>query len=124
MKLFFAEPLDKKLVLLAKRYHCTYTRYSDDITISCNKKNFPNSLASYEGNNPITGETIIGKLLEDIIDSAGFKINYDKVRLQIPSVRQEVTGITVNEFPNVKRSYIRNIRAMLNDWKSNGAIEA
>lgn len=121
---FVASNLDKKLVLLAKRYHCTYTRYSDDITISCNKKNFPNSLASYEGNNPITGEIIIGKLLEDIIDSAGFKINYDKVRLQIPSVRQEVTGITVNEFPNVKRSYIRNIRAMLNDWKSNGAIEA
>jgi hypothetical protein len=116
--------LDKKLVLLAKRYHCTYTRYADDITISCNKKDFPNSLASYDGNNPITGKTIIGKLLEDTIDSAGFTINHDKVRLQIPSIRQDVTGLTVNEFPNVKRRYIREIRAMLHDWKNNGAVQA
>lgn len=119
-----ATNLDKKLVALAKRYHCQYTRYADDITISCNKKAFPRSLATFEGNNPITGQTIVGKLLEDTIDSAGFKINHSKVRLQIPFVRQDVTGITVNEFPNVKRSYIRNLRAMLHDWKENGVMAA
>ena len=119
-----ASNLDKRLVALAKRYHCQYTRYADDITISCHKKAFPRSLASYEGNNPITGKTVIGKLLEDTIDSAGFKVNHSKVRLQIPFVRQSVTGITVNEFPNVNRNYIRNIRAMLHDWKSNGVKAA
>lgn len=119
-----ATNLDKKMIDLAKRYHCQYTRYADDLTISCNKKAFPHSLATYEGNNPLTGETIVGKLLEDTIDSAGFKINHSKVRLQIPSIRQEVTGLTVNEFPNVDREFIRSIRAMLHDWKSNGVVAA
>ncbi len=119
-----AADLDKKLVALAKKYHCQYTRYADDITFSCNMKTFPHSLASYEGNNPLTGETIIGKPFEDTIDSAGFKVNHSKVRLQIPSVRQVVTGITVNEFPNVSRDYIRNIRAMLHDWKAHGLVAA
>ncbi|WP_339137222.1 MAG: TIR domain-containing anti-phage reverse transcriptase [Candidatus Electrothrix sp. GW3-4] len=119
-----ASNLDKKLVALAKRYHCQYTRYADDITISCNKKTFPHSLATYEGNNPITGETIIGKLLEDTIDSAGFRVNHSKVRLQIPFIRQSVTGLTVNEFPNVNRDFIRSVRAMLHDWKTNGLLTA
>jgi len=119
-----AANLDKRLVALAKRYHCQYTRYADDITISCNKKTFPHSLATYEGNNPLTGETIVGKLLEDTIDSAGFKVNHSKVRLQIPYIRQSVTGLTVNEFPNVNRDFIRSVRAMLHDWKTNGLLVA
>lgn len=121
---FISTDLDKKLIILAKRYHCTYTRYADDITISCNKKIFPKALASYEGSNPLSGETITGKLLEDTVDSAGFKINHGKVRLQIPFMRQEVTGITVNEFPNVRRKYIRQIRAMLHAWDKFGLENA
>lgn len=35
-------------------------------------------------------------------------------------MRQEVTGITVNEFPNVRRTYIRNIRGLINAWKKHG----
>lgn len=121
---FIASDLDKKLIMVASRFHCTYTRYADDITISCNKKTFPKALASYEGSNPITGDTIVGKLLEDAIDSAGFKINHGKVRLQIPFIRQEVTGITVNEFPNVRRKFIRQIRAMLHAWDKFGLENA
>jgi hypothetical protein len=115
-----ATTLDKKMIVLAKKHYCQYTRYADDMTISCNKKTFPDSLATYVGINPLTSETLVGKLLEDTIDSAGFKINHSKTRLQIPSTRQVVTGITVNEFPNVERNFIRNIRAMLHDWRSNG----
>jgi len=36
--------------------------------------------------------------------------------LQKPTERQEVTGLTVNQRPNVNRRFIRQIRAMLHDW--------
>lgn len=121
---FIASDLDKKLTALAKRYKVTYTRYADDITFSSSQSSFPRSLATYEGDNPITHDVSLGNMLVETIESAGFLINYDKVRLQIKSVRQEVTGLTVNEFPNVKRSYIRNLRAMLNAWEKHGLINA
>lgn len=121
---YIASDLDKKLTLLAKKYGLRYSRYADDITFSTNKKDFPRSLGYYEGNNPITGNVVLGKLLEDQISASGFVINHGKVRLQIPGVRQEVTGLTVNEFPNVKRSFVRKIRAMIHAWKKFGLIEA
>ena len=119
---FIASSLDKRLTLLAKKYSLRYTRYADDITFSTNKKSFPRSIAYFEGDNPITGNTVVGKLLEDEISASGFEINYEKVRLQIPGVRQEVTGLTVNEFPNVRRNYVRQIRAMIHSWRKFGLI--
>ena len=119
-----AANLDKRLIAIAKKYHCQYTRYADDITFSCSKKTFPHSLLIFDGQNPITGTLEVGNVLEEAIKSSGFDINYKKVRLQIKSCRQEVTGVTVNEFLNVKRAYIRNIRAMIHDWKTNGLVEA
>ncbi|SFK69604.1 TIR domain-containing protein [Nitrosomonas aestuarii] len=121
---FIASNLDKRLTLLAKKYGLQYSRYADDITFSTSKKDFPKSFGYYEGNNPITGNMVIGKLLEDQILASGFVINYDKVRLQYHGVRQEVTGLTVNEFPNVERSFVRKIRAMIHAWKKFGLIEA
>jgi len=38
-------------------------------------------------------------------------------------MRQVVTGITVNEKPNLPRKYYRNLRAILYNWEHNG-IEA
>ena len=121
---FIAADLDNKLTALAGRYNLYYTRYADDITFSTTKGEFPSHIAYFEGSNPITGNTFIGKKLERAISSSGFKINSGKVRLQIPSVRQEVTGLTVNEFPNVERKYVRKIRAMVHAWKKYGLIEA
>lgn len=35
-------------------------------------------------------------------------------------MRQEVTGLIVNKKVNVDRRYIRNIRAMLHNWRTKG----
>lgn len=51
-------------------------------------------------------------------------VNSKKVRLQPNYRRQEVTGLIVNEFPNIKRSYFKEVRAMLHSWKVRGAKEA
>jgi len=116
--------LDNMLVKIARRYHLTYTRYADDITFSTTKSNFPKEIAEIEGTNPSTGNIKLGHILEKAIKESGFSVNYKKVRLQIPFVRQEVTGLTVNEFPNVERRFIRNVRAMVYAWRKHGLIEA
>jgi len=51
-------------------------------------------------------------------------INDKKVRVQTQGTRQEVTGLTVNAFPNVQRKHIRNIRALLHSWRKRGLLEA
>src|SRR5690606_714831 len=66
------------------------------------------------------GEARPGHALTHIIEENGFLINYDKVRLCSKQSRMEVTGLTVNEFPNVKRKYIRQISSMLHAWRKHG----
>jgi hypothetical protein len=108
--------LDGELFRLSRRFRSTYTRFVDDITFSCDYAEFPAALAGRTPNVApfLTG---VGETLEAIIVNNGFEVNHDKVRLQEHSERQEVTGLTVNQFPNVRRSLLRRIRAMLHAWK-------
>jgi RNA-directed DNA polymerase len=100
-----SQRLDYKLVKLAKEYHCFYTRYADDISFSCDKNRFK--------------EEFLNKL-DEVIKSEGFLINEKKSRIQKKAVRQEVTGITVNEKLNLPRSYVRKVRAALHNWEKQG----
>ena len=100
--------LDEHLIALSKKYNIEYTRYADDLTFS-------------------TNEFISEEIIEDIKKVIGeneFKINERKFRLQSKFRQQTVTGVKVNQKPNVDRRYIRNIRAILNDMKWNGLEKA
>ena len=108
--------MDNQLQKLAKRYKCFYTRYADDITFSTYVRVFPTTLARSNS----YGQIEIGNQLNKIIEENGFKINSKKIRLLTKNNRQEVTGLTTNEFPNVKRSYVRQIRSMLHVWRKYG----
>lgn len=108
--------MDTQLQRLAKKHRCFYTRYADDITFSTTLKVFPYTL----GGNTSTGKAEVGRKLLEIIDENGFCVNETKVRLQGKHGRQEVTGLTVNEKPNVPRTYVRQIRAMLYAWSEFG----
>ena len=117
--------LDSQLQQLAKRYKCTYTRYADDITFSTTLREFPSSLAVRALNSEGKYNVALGQELISIIQNNGFQINYRKARLQDRFMRQEVTGLIVNKFPNVNRKYIRNnIRGMLHAWEKHGIILA
>ena len=100
------QSLDYYLVKLAKYCMCYYSRYADDITFSSNKNLF--------------AEEKFLTTLNSIITLQGFKINEKKTRLQKHTQRQEVTGIIVNNKPNLKRDYIKKIRAMLHNWEHKG----
>ncbi|MEI0610132.1 retron Ec67 family RNA-directed DNA polymerase/endonuclease [Brachyspira pilosicoli] len=110
--------LDKEINILAKTNGLTYSRYADDITLSTNKKIFPNEIASGNGI-----EWNIHKKLETLINNYKFNINHKKIRMQYKTSRQEVTGIIVNKKVNVNRKYIRNVKAMLNKLITNHSME-
>jgi RNA-directed DNA polymerase len=113
--------LDSQLQRLAQKYQCIYTRYADDITFSTSRPRFPPHLAWFS----IESEKLIlGNELKNIIEDNGFLVNDSKVRLKSRYKRQEVTGITVNEKLNVKRKYIRQVRAVLHAWDKYGVDNA
>ncbi|MCH8880977.1 MAG: trypsin-like peptidase domain-containing protein, partial [Planctomycetes bacterium] len=107
--------MDSVFQKLSKKRGVTYTRYADDITFSTTKPRFPERLARMHN-----GRTTLGDDLSDAIENAGFRVNTEKVRLRNRRHRQEVTGITVNEFPNVRRGFVRQIRAAIHAWRKHG----
>jgi RNA-directed DNA polymerase len=113
--------LDSQLQKLAKKYGCLYTRYADDITFSTSKNKFPGALAFFSDE---INEWLIGQELRDIIQNNGFLINQKKVRLATREEHQQVTGITVNRKLNLRRTYIKQVRAMLYSWETKGLKEA
>ncbi|MDQ2769894.1 MAG: reverse transcriptase family protein [Bacteroidota bacterium] len=93
--------LDRKLRQLAAEHHCCYTRYADDITFSSNRRISLNLRHA------------IGLVLQ----ADDYTQHEKKIRLQTRSMRQEVTGVIVNQHPNVSREYRRAVRAALHQWQ-------
>jgi len=113
--------LDGDLRTLAKQFNCVYTRYADDITFSTDMPQFPPDVAAHVGDaKGFRREVKVGPALERVIHENGFSINPSKVRLYSSSHRQVVTGLKVNEFPNVSRRLCNQIRAMLHAWSKYG----
>jgi RNA-directed DNA polymerase len=115
--------MDSELRKLAQEFKCRYTRYADDITFSTYLSKFPHELAYLEQIDD-TSKVFVGEKLKVLIQSNGFEINNNKVRLQHKNQHQEVTGITVNKFPNVNRKFVRKISSMLHAWDKFGLESA
>lgn len=110
--------LDSELKALARKYNCVYTRYADDITFSTKARRFPAPLARVP--TETDNELRVGEELLATIHGNGFAINEKKIRLTSRHQRHEVTGLTVNNFPNVQRRFVRQVRAMLHAWRKFG----
>ncbi len=115
-----AKRMDSSLIKLASKSRATYTRYVDDITFSTTYYSFDKNIVD-RGK---FDEVIIGSILRQTINNEGFDINHKKTRLLNEYVRKEVTGITINEFPNVRRKYINSIFGMIFSWKKYGYEKA
>lgn len=108
--------MDSQLIQLAKANGCTYTRYADDMTFSTSRRAFPSSIAVITSLNQVQP----GSTLNAIIAGNGFSLHPEKIWLRQQNRRQEVTGVTVNDFPNVPRKFTNQIRAMVHAWKTYG----
>ena len=112
--------LDIRMVYLAKKAKCTYSRYADDLTFSTNKKEFSQKIAmKVEGNG---NEWIPGKTLEKEIEKVDFRINQKKVSMQNKTNRQLATGLVVNEKVNIKREYYKKARSMCHSLFETGTF--
>ncbi|MDQ3822180.1 MAG: reverse transcriptase family protein, partial [Actinomycetota bacterium] len=91
---FAAYFLDVRLSRLTQSIGATYTRYADDLTFS----------------GAAVGDPQARRLVEHIIRSENFSFNDEKERFLVPSHRQTVTGIVVNEKANWPRDRRRWLR--------------
>jgi len=103
--------LDRRLDGLAARFGATYTRYADDLTFSGD-----GTLMQRAGR--------IIALVEAIAADEGFRVNDAKTRVRSRAQRQLVTGLVVNERPNVTRADYDRLRAVLHDANTNGPAAA
>lgn len=101
--------LDRKLRALAKLHRCRYTRYADDITFSSQRPAFTPAFHAE---------------LNAVLAKERYEQNPAKQRLQTPENRQEVTGVVVNERPNVPREFVQDIRFLLHVWQKHGYTAA
>ena len=93
--------LDRRLTKMALELGFTYTRYADDLTFS----------ASGESLRHICN---ILRRTDSIVTHEGFTVNQDKTRiLRSKSSQLEVTGIVVNEYPNIDKKTLKRFRATL-----------
>jgi RNA-directed DNA polymerase len=90
--------LDNQLSELAKSYKLHYSRYADDLTFS--------------GSKPVFNKRFFSAL-NKIVRNSGYQLKQSKTRIQSKNMRQEVTGLVVNDKINVNRHYIRELRAMI-----------
>src|SRR5581483_11604909 len=98
---------DARLRGISQKLGFTYTRYADDLTFS--------------GTAELT--KMAGYLLarvRHIAEDEHFAVNETKTRVQRPSMAQVVTGIVVNQRPNVPRKTVRRMRAILHRAKKEG----
>lgn len=104
--------LDTALLQIAKEARAIYTRYADDITFST----FQPPAALFEAVIPPTGRFSPKTLkanLQTAVTGNGFDINPNKAYYADRHARRIVTGIKINEFVNLDRRYVRNLRAAL-----------
>lgn len=104
--------LDRELMQFAGAHKFRYTRYADDISLS----SYVPPLALFNDGLPPDGQTTLENIsnpLRIIFASNGFSINTNKIRFSGKKFRKEVTGLKVNEFTNVKRNFIRDLRASI-----------
>ncbi|MDE3157083.1 MAG: retron Ec67 family RNA-directed DNA polymerase/endonuclease [Acidobacteriota bacterium] len=119
-----AHVLDMRLVMLAGKFGCTYSRYADDLTFSTSKREFPAEIAKPLGAEaPETHLWVPGEALHGVLIRSGFAINAKKTRFMYRRSRQEVTGLTVNKKIGVRWRYRHDVRAMVHKLVTKGQFE-
>jgi hypothetical protein len=97
--------LDRRLAGLARSLGATCTRYADDLTFS-----------SVDGLDPDRLHRAVARIAAD----EGFRLNEAKTRVRGSGARQVVTGLVVNERPNVPREEFDRLKATLHNCVRHG----
>lgn len=99
--------LDKRLEALAVSCNARYSRYADDLIFSGGKE-LEKMMNSFHVH------------VAMIALDEGFSVNTRKTRMMRRGVRQQVTGIVVNDHPNIRRDDFDNLKATLTNCIRHG----
>jgi len=99
--------LDVRLSGLAKSFGAKYTRYADDLTFSGDER-FARSLK------------VFLPLVTQICRQERFRLHPGKRRVLRAHQRQQVTGVVVNQRPNISRKDYDGLKALLNNCLRHG----
>lgn len=110
--------LDNRFFKLANRKKFTYSRYSDDLTLSFHTNSFPNDIVA-----KIDNQWVLGKTIRNTINFCQFEINEEKIVIRDKYARQQVTGLTVNKKANININYYKYTRSMINNYCKTGIYE-
>lgn len=102
-----AYSLDVRLNGLARSFGLRYTRYADDLTFSGSQR-------------LIRALPVFIPLATTIVQQERFRVNRPKRRVLRNNQRQTVTGVVVNERPNVSRREYDRLKAILTNCVRNG----
>lgn len=105
---FVCTRMDRELGALTGSSGGHYSRYCDDMTMSFSGRRAAATVAFRDE----FGSRISARV-QHIINSNGFEINYNKLKLRGRHERQEVTGLIVNAHVNVRRELIRQVRSTI-----------
>ncbi len=97
--------LDRRLTGLAASFGATYTRYVDDLTFS---------------GGPGIDQGSFERLIGEIVDAEGFRLNRSKTRSTSSAGRQSVLGTVVNVRPTLPRPERDALRALLHNCATRG----
>lgn len=100
--------LDPRILEICGKYGMLYTRYADDLAFS--------------RETDLSREETSGFIREIIeaIKASGFRVNYDKIRVQRKNRQQRLLGLTINEFPNVPKNTYRRLWAIVHRCSTKG----
>jgi hypothetical protein len=99
--------LDRRLTRMAEQLGFVYTRYADDLTFSASGDSLRNICN-------------ILKRTQAIVTHEGFTINEQKTRILRKNRQQEVTGVVVNDYPNLSKKELKRFRATLFQIEKDG----
>ncbi|MDH0864137.1 reverse transcriptase family protein [Mitsuaria sp. GD03876] len=103
--------MDLRLAGLAGRFGASYSRYADDLVIS----------------GPATLRRDQDRLrawVAAIVEDEGFRLRRDKTRAMPAGGRQQVTGVVVNEKPNLPREDYDRLKAELHRLGAMASVDA
>jgi RNA-directed DNA polymerase len=111
--------LDRELMQFARENHAIYTRYADDITFSSYRPPVGFFIPPMPSSGRFSSESLTAQLVK-IIERNDFKLNPTKLYFAGHHARRTVTGLKINEFINVDRRFVRNIRAKIHSVENLG----
>lgn len=110
-----ARRLDRRLTGLANKLNLTYTRYADDLTLSGALPILPGG-----ADNKKHGVGYVMARVRHIAEAENLRVNAKKTRVLRRGAAQLVTGLVVNDKPNINRREIRRLRAILHRARREG----